>query len=357
MSRQSENMWEALSQASLVEGPCPEMRSLESPWYVKVLLAFSGWLAAVFLLGFIGVGLHFVVENGFFSLLTGGLMIGGAYVILRIPKNEFVEHLALAISLAGQALLVWAIYDLTKASDEIVLLLVAFLELILALIIPHFIHRVFSSYIAAVASAMALTAMGIPSVVSGVVMLLASLLWLNEFHFPKCMGEIRAIGYGLVLALIQLKGSVLFGGAALWWRSSHSLSNSWGQPWIGEILAGTVLLFVVWQLLYRNRKAINKGFMVTVFLGTLLLCAASMKAPGITAGMMIMLLGFAGSNRVLLGLGIASLLFNISSYYYTLDATLLIKSEALFVIGLVLLTARWCVGRLAVEGKEVENVE
>jgi len=57
----------------------------------------------------------------------------------------------------------------------------------------------------------------------------------------------------------------------------------------------------------------------------------------------IVLLGFANGNRVLVGLGIASLLFYVSGYYYLLDATLLVKSGVLAATGAVLIAARWLV--------------
>ena len=58
-----------------------------------------------FLIGFLGVGFEEILRNNIASAITGSLMIGGAYLILRIPKNEFFEHVALAVSLAGQALI------------------------------------------------------------------------------------------------------------------------------------------------------------------------------------------------------------------------------------------------------------
>ncbi len=75
-----------------------------------------------------------------------------------------------------------------------------------------------------------------------------------------------------------------------------------------------------------------------------------------TAGMVVMLLGFAGGNRVLLGLGIVSLLFYISSYYYLLDATLLAKAQILLIVGLVLLAVRWLLLHPIPGGKEATDV-
>ena len=71
-----------------------------------------------------------------------------------------------------------------------------------------------------------------------------------------------------------------------------------------------------------------------------------MEVQGITVGIVILVLGFSGANRVLLGLGSVSLLFYISSYYYLLDTTLLDKSLSLFIVGLVLLIIRWLMSHI-----------
>ncbi len=341
MSRQTEQMWETLQKAGLIEGTAPETGKLESPWYVKVLLAFSGWLAAVFLLFFIGIGFEFVFKNHIAAFVIGGIMIGSAFAILRIPKNEFVEHLALAVSLAGQALVVFAIFEISNRNEKIAWMLVALLQVSLAVIMPNFVHRVFSSFFAAFAFSMTLTIMGWHYVVSGIVMLLATMCWLNEFQYPQHMKKIRAIGYGLVLALIQLKGTALFGYRTMGWRLSPNQSEFWATTWLGEILIGAVTLYLVLHLLQRYNQTIFSRLSITALLGALLLCGVSMEVQGITVGMVIMLLGFSCANRVLLGLGIISLLFYISSYYYLLDTTLLDKSQSLFIVGLALLIIRW----------------
>jgi len=347
MSRQREQTWTRLLRAGLVQGAAPEAAKPESPWYVKVLLAFSGWLAAVFLLGFIGVGFQFILKSTTASLATGGLMIAGAFVILRIPRNEFFEHLALAVSLAGQALIVFAIFEFWPRNEDIAWLLVALLQASLAIVMPSFVHRAFSSFVAACACYMALFSMRTPPYfLNGVFLFVAAWLWLNEFRYPRHMARIRAIGYGLVLALIPIEGSALFGPGSLGLQLVRSQQELWVQPWMAELLAGAVMFYVVWQLLRRVGLRLPHPVAITALLGTALLSVASMEAHGMTVGMVIMLLGFAGGNRVLLGLGIVSLIFYISSYYYLLDATLLSKAQTLLIVGLVLLAVRWLMLRI-----------
>jgi uncharacterized membrane protein len=355
MNLQTGQVWATLLEAGLVQGEAPPADTLESPWYVKVLLAFSGWLAALFLLGFVGAGFYFIFESGSASFITGALMIGGAYAILRMPRNEFLEHLTLAVSLAGQALVVLAIVDLTESDEASAWFLVALLQVSLAGLMPNYVHRVFSSFIATFAFSMSLSSMGAPYLFSGVTLFLAAWLWLNEFRYPRHIKKIQAIAYGLVLALVPLKGSALFGHVMLDWASDYNKPGILLQPWIGEVLTSVVTLYVVWQLLRRHAQAISTRYAIMSLLGTLLICAASVEAPGITVGMVILLLGFAGANRVLLGLGIVSLLFYVSSYYYLLDTTLLAKSQALLIVGLALFAVRWLMLRAIDSGQEVNH--
>lgn len=356
MTRQIEKVWTTLLEGGLVQGSEPETESLEAPWYVKVLLGFSGWLAALFLLGFLAMGFDIIFENRPVTLIMGSMMIGGAFLILRIPKNEFIEHLGLAGSLAGQALVVFAIFDFSNRSEEIAWLLVALLQVPLAAVMPSFVHRVFSSFVGVFAVSMALIILDLPYVVSGAVLFLSALCWLNEFRYPQHMEKIRAIGYGVVLALLLLQGTALYGYRSMGWLFGryHPAALSW--VWIGEILIGVVTLYVVWHVLQRYKQTISGRLSILAFLGALLLIAVSLEVQGITVGIVIMLLGFSASNRVLLGLGIVSLLFYISSYYYLLDATLLDKSRTLLIVGLTLLTLRLLMLRFLPAQKGAQHV-
>jgi len=352
MSQKTEKLWATLSSSGVVSGEAPDMESSESPWYVKALLAFSGWLASILLFGFLAAGFESILDNSIAALIVGSMMISGAYALLRLPKNEFVEHIGLALSLAGQALIAWTIFKAFDNVNEYAFswMLVALLQIFLAIIMPNFVHRAFSSYLSAFAFSMSLMDAGVPYIFSSVVMFVVAWLWLNEFRYTRHSKKIRAIAYGLVLALVQLKGSVLFGGA---WHLTDSKTVLWVQPWMGEVLASVVMLYVVWQLLQKYRQHLSNRIVVMALVGAFFVCAASLEAIGITVGIVIMLLGFSASNRVLLGIGVAALLFYISAYYYLLDITLLDKSLTLLIIGLVLLVARWLMLRIvsAVEEK------
>lgn len=341
-----ELFWAKLFEAGIVDGPLPAEQELDSPWYMRVLTGFSGWVAALFLLGFVGSAFVWVVDNAIFSLVLGAVMILGAYTILRHAANEFVEHLALALSLAGQALVIWSLFRLNSPGwSASTWLWIALLQAALSWWMPSFVHRVFSAFFAAGALSAAFAQMHVPYVLDSVLLLAMAWIWLHLFRYPRQLARLRAIGYGLALALIPLKGSVLFQARGTGWRAQPFQAESWLQPWMAELLAVVVVIYVTWQLLQRYRHGPGEGFSLLVLGAALVIALLSLEAPGLGSALVILLLGFAVGNRVLLGLGIVALLFFVSSYYYLLDITLLAKAGHLLVIGLVLLALRLLAGR------------
>jgi uncharacterized membrane protein len=251
---------------------------------------------------------------------------------------------------------VFAIFKLSNQNEEVAWLLVALFQIALTAFMPSFVHRIFSSFVVVLALSMSLTIMGWANLMSGFVLFFSAFCWLNEFRYPQHMKKIRAIGYGLTLALILLKGTASFGhnpiGGVL---GLHNPAVS-PKPLIDELLIVAVALYVVWQLLQRYNQTISGRVAISSLLATLLLCGISLEVQGLTVGMVIILLGFSGANRVLFGLGIVSLLFYISSYYYLLDATLLEKSKTLFIAGIALLVVRWLLLRIFPLNEEAQHV-
>ena len=353
--RDREQMWITLQRLHLVEGTLPAARELESPWYVKILLAVSGWIASLFLLGFLAMAWTAIVDNETVAFFAGAILIAISYAILRTPKNEFVEHLALAISLAGQALAVYGIFSFTGEHNSQSWLWLVLMEAALVAVMPNFIHRVFSSFVAGLAFFIGLFLSGWSLGAGGALMVGVAWCWLNEFSYPKQMRAIQAVGYGLILSLITLKSMELSGYRAIDWLGYYQV-RTLALPWVGELLTSAAVLYVVWELLRRYKLPISGLPALLALAGSVAVCGLSLEVHGLTVGMMLIVLGFSCSNRLLLGLGIVSLVALISSYYYLLEQTLLVKSCSLFATGLTLLILRWCMVHVLPEKKEEKHV-
>ncbi|GLQ30846.1 DUF4401 domain-containing protein [Litoribrevibacter albus] len=357
-SDQRRQLWERLSSQGLTQGELNELPLQSNPWFVKTLMAFSGWLAALFLMGFISIALEFIIENMMISFFTGAGLIALSFSMLakvererlqhRVSKQEFLEHLALAISLAGQILIGIAIFDFVDdVSDSDVPAIIAFgvLQAILSVIMPNYLHRLLSAftavffwYFACVVRNSGLN--GVETLLVPAVLLGVCWVWLNEFRLTQRFPFIQPIAYGATLALVYIKGSLMFSQHSLVWymRDTEELVV---DVWVGELATTLVLLYAVTRLLQSQAIELSSPKSMAAIVGCLLAGAISFESYGISLGVLIILLGFHNSNRLLMAVGVVSMLFYISSYYYFLDVTLLVKSFTLLGIGAVLLSGRW----------------
>ncbi|TFH88483.1 DUF4401 domain-containing protein [Billgrantia azerbaijanica] len=342
MSRPTMPLRARLAQAGIVVAGDDEAPVREMPWFVRALQAFSGWLAALFLLGFIALGVAFVIESHVASTVLGLAMIAVAYALLRKTPGDFVEHLALAISLAGQLLVAWAIGSALDGLSAGLWWALLVLQAGLALVMPSLTHRTFSAFAAGLALYLALAESGVPFVASGLVLLAATGIWLNEFRRPARLRQTQAWGYGLLLALPAMQSLGDFGRPLLGWRPGPGEEAlAWSGPWLGEALAALALWLLLRHVFHHREQAVEPAKRVAAYGAVAVLMLVSLQAHGVTQGAVVVALGFAIGNRLVVGLGAILLLLSIASYYYRLDATLLIKALTLAVIGVSLLAMRW----------------
>jgi hypothetical protein len=350
-------LWATLVDRGLAAGELPARSEQRSPWYVRVMLGIAGWIGAVFLFAFVGTLFVFALQSAFASIAIGALTCAGAALIFRSsPKGDFAAQFGLAVSLAGQALIV---YGLAKWFDQklwpIALVMTAVQAALFALV-PNFIHRVWVAWTGLFAAALALGDLRLHYLMPALVTAAFAWVWIREFDFGTKGATMRAGGYGLALASMQLV--VMHGGSLSRWFFEPGGPPLGGQIaiWLGDALSAAVLLFAVVLLLRRERVALASPPGRAALIGAALLGIASFKAPGIGPAATILVVGFANGNRVLAGLGVLALLGYLSHYYYSLEATLLEKSIILACTGLALLVARLALNRWwPLQAKEVSH--
>ncbi len=355
MSIEKQNIWQTLKQAKIIEGEEPKSDTIKTFWHTKILLAISGWVAALFLLLFLGLLFSSSLETPSVALVLGTMMIIGGIALLQMFKNDFYENLAFAMSFAGQALIIYTIFENTDGKTQWILTSLFFA--LITLFVPSYIHRVVGSFLAASTFSITLFLFGIPGIGNALVIFATAFLWLHEFDYPKYMSAQRAVGYGLALALIyiNINGSIFLSYNFIIQDMFYTFNGIWMPAWIEEFLIGVIALYVAWQILKRYGHKITDLHTLSVFVATMILTAISLEVYGVITSILILLLGFSNSNRVLMGLGIASLLFSVSSYYYLLNITLLGKAQNLLILGLVLLAIYWLLSHFVLTDKEVKN--
>lgn len=341
------SLWSRLAAAGLAPGAMPVPREGHGPWYVRVMLGVAGFIAALFLIGFVGAAFAALMKSEAARMVFGLAMIAAACGLFRAaPRSDFGAMFALSVSFAGQAMLAWALFDLMRPRfGSAPWVLLAALEAILVLAVPAMIHRVASAYAAGVAIMFAMAASGAGALALAVGVLAAAVaaLWLNELRLGRLHDLLAPVGYGLTLAYIQAEVSSDFGEAMLRMMTQRSPEEASLKPWLGQALVAATLVVTAAALLRRAGWILGATRSVLALACVAAIGAASFKASGVAGGLMIVLLGFANGNRVLAGAGVAALLFYISKYYYLLDATLLAKSGVLALTGAALLAARWLV--------------
>lgn len=342
-------LWARLADAGLVEGEQPPTSAAASPWYVRAMLGAAGWIGALFLTAFIAAGFYFIMESAGSAIVAGLILCGGAYLLfMRFDGNDFVEQFALAISLLGQVMLGIGLAQLLEKQEAAFYLALAAVEAMLVLAVPNFLHRVLAAAGAAVALALAINALQLHGLTAPILCAGLAWIWLEPARWAAGGKLWRPIGYGLVIALLLVETFRLAGGP--YWFGMATEKPGWialHGPLIGRGFTAALLVGVAFVLARREGFAANSGTTRAALGAALAIGLVSLGAPGFASALIVLLLGFAAGNRLLLALGILSLLGFVSHFYYSLHATLLEKSGLLALTGILLLGAWFLLRRHA----------
>ena len=73
MRNSGNELWLELQRNNLTRADYPENELDLSPWYIKTMQGFAGWIAALFLLAFVGtiIGSLFIYDNQVLLALCG----------------------------------------------------------------------------------------------------------------------------------------------------------------------------------------------------------------------------------------------------------------------------------------------
>lgn len=344
-------LWERLSTAGLVTGDVPPGQS--APWYVRVMLGIAGWIGALFLLGFIGAGFDMVMRNAGSAAMAAIICSGGSFAIFRLKdKGDVAGQFGLAMGLAGQAMFAVAIFHEFRSEDATPFYLFFCVEAALTALMPNFTHRIFTTVAAAMALSLGFAQTGLHGIALPLTAAACALVWRGVRQPAVRIAVWHPVGYGLALGTLQTASTTMLGGETILFF--HRSGGGWLQqhgPEVGSALVIVVLLAIIVSIL----KELEIG--VTSPEGLVILCCAvgamavSFPAHSLAAATLILILGFAGGNRILLGLGLFAVASFLSHYYYQMRETLLIKAAILAGTGALLLVARWGAGKLFPAGK------
>ncbi len=332
-------LWSRLRAGAIVDGEMPAPSVSLPPWYVRAMIGAAGWVAALLVFGFIGVGLSGLFNSPLPSILTGLVLCGlAAAALVKMADVEFVVQFAFATSLAGQTVVAVGLHSLFRSHEGPTWLVFAAFECALVLAITYPVHRVWSTVAAAVA------------------LLVALHQWNADFLFPALLGAgfasallgearlagferlLHPVGTGLGVALLAfVPSAILLSPFAF--GTPHAEASP--HRWIGAAAMAAVFATTVGVLLGRRQVVPASRIGALAFSLSLILCALAWEIPAVVAAVMLVLVAFECGNRPLIGVGLLAMGGVLSYYYYSLQATLLAKSLALLAMGAIVLLA-WC---------------
>ncbi|NQZ30874.1 MAG: GDYXXLXY domain-containing protein [Oceanospirillaceae bacterium] len=346
MQLTDKELWLSLQQAELVKGPLPPSASDKSAWYIRALLGIAAWVSACFLFAFLAF-LFFSaeVESGFVLVFFGALSCALAFTLFNANKQQvFGSQMALAFNLSGQLLIGIGLYMMLDDFSALhsntfagLCMIFFVLQLMMAFIMPNQTSRVFSSWFAMIALFFVLKSYGLGALIIPITAALFISVWMQDLCWKQKSVIWEPIGYGLVLSLVLFSGNLLqhFPLHELFeWleRSSNLyLYSAWAST--GAITLCFCYLLNAIRLQYQIKLSSKMG--VALVLLTVFTSVMSYLIAGASAGLLLMIVGFLKQRKLLVALGVLSLLSFVSWYYYSLDWTLLYKSIVLVILGAV----------------------
>ncbi len=304
-------------------------------YYVRALVAFGAWVAAVFFIAFL-----FAAEFLSWDIFSRGNKSGpffgwglafilSATVLRRFLTHIFPVQLALALSMAGHLLVLAGAY--IHAGEEFwsVPLAAAVLCAVLYPLYRDSTHRFLSVLLmTGTLTGWLLSEKELHHYLH--LLIIAEAVGAGAlFTRPRLPAALRPLAYALAVSLCQTAAFALIPEDEL------------GTPGWPSGVAAALGLAWLYQWIAGGSGRLRKEPLLIAVAVTLALAAST---PGLIVALGLVALGYARDERMLLGLGIVFLPVFIALYYYSLNVELIVKSGVLIGSGGALLLARAYLG-------------
>lgn len=316
MSLDANELHAALHERGLADaepvGAAPETQAHDRPLAISLLLGVSGWVAGLFVLLF--VALLFRPDHAAQAAVSGAVLLAAAWGLYMADREDrliFVSQLALALSIAGQCLMVFAMSEHARGIGPIASAALL-LQTVLALLMPNRLHRTLSTLFATIAWALTLR-----------------FALFGEPEFWHRDSEARAASLPAALAGWLFAWGPVIGG--LWWlirREAAWMARGW-QPVLRPIATGLIVGLAFATLASHPFETFRWFGSGDADVGALALwpLLSALGALGAVAA------AFALRQRALMAVCIVAVLLHVSHFYYALGSSLLTKSLLMLAMG------------------------
>lgn len=328
--------WDDLVRAGLVRGAMPPAAPDGVPWYVATMVGTAAWIAALFLLGFIGAALASIIRDAGSALAVGAMLTIAAVASLRLHRGGlFFRQLAVAVSLAGQALVLFGLTD-QHWREPLSWAGVALFEGALVAATPEPAHRVLAALAGLVALRIAMITAGLSWLAAPLLVAFMLGLHLACVRMPRREALWSPLWAAVGLVVLALLPLTLV-DSVFWYGKHAEVAPSLAQA--GTALVGIAWLAVVAAAVRTAGIALRPRAIVLIAAGALIVAACAWRIPMVVVALALLLVAFAGGRPVLAGIAVLAVLAALAHGYYSLQASLLAKAGALAATGAVLLLA------------------
>lgn len=298
---------------------------------IKILSIFGGFLATMAFLGFLLIA-------GLYDSPLGMVVFGFGFIFLAIFLNKIqdkliVDTLSISLYITGIGLLTFAFYEIDIQENLITLII-----LTIALASLFITQNYMLSFISILTINTCLLLLLISNKLYSLIHLyiafntvLLVIVFLNEAKIlianKKLSKLYNPLRIGLIVSL--LAGLIAIG-------SKEFIPISTNIIWISSLVFFAAILYLVSKimLVFNLLSVKNKNL---IYLLTAIILIPTVLSPAISGALLIVLLSFYVNYKTGLVIGIISVLYFISQYYYDLNFTLLTKSIILFSSGVLFL--------------------
>lgn len=310
---------------------------LPPPWWLALLQGIAAWIASLLIISSFFAPLMLLGDGPLGRGVAGALLLAVA-VWLFGRASLFTGQMALAFSLAGQALVVSVVFDGFGAfADQPRTIAVVGLVVSTGMMVPYstVLHRTVCALLM-LGHAVVLVGPGDPLVIYALALATAAValwLWRSAWAARPRAALFKACAHALTLMALVSAWFVAvepsLGAALLPGRAASQVPTQALYP---AGVAVLLLLTVAWlsRGVSSARRAASIGAAAVYAL-------AAWNAPGLVVSAAILLAVFHACHRPWIVLSLLAALVYLGRFYYALESTLLVKSAALAATGLVLL--------------------
>jgi len=330
---------EQLNKKGLLSVSEKSMEAKDSSWFIVLFHSIGGIISGLLILILLAIPLHDVADSSFTMIVFGILLLGFSYFLMQKDKSDFLEYFALVFSFTAEGLIIFGFGDLELFSINMALFLLLIFQTILFFLFNSMLHRFISSLIIIVLGFYFFALFSVDFIYQGILLVLMTWLWLNEYNYLKYINHLRMFAYALVIFLLISDKST-----ALMWIGELKYDILAQEDLLSDMNHKLSYLFYfitnlsVMSMIYlkQSLEFKNKVF-ISLFFGTFMVYFFQPIGLELTTSIIVLLLAFIGQNRVLWTLGILSSIYNIFSYYNLLYIPFMTKSLGLLEFGLIVL--------------------